>query len=323
VTLSTWSAEWLEAVRPSLKPKTVASYESLLRSRIVPKLGGRQLASLVPSDIQRWIGAMHGDGISASRMRQAVVILRQLLDAAVRDGMVARNATRGVKLPKIEQREATYLEPAVVERIASTMPEPYDLLTRVLGTVGLRWGESVALCRRHVDLLRRRLSVEQSLAEVSGRFVFGPTKSHAVRAVPLSPRLTSALGAHLEARTPSRPDALVFTGPKGGPLRYRYMYMKLWRPSLQMLGLPAVGVHVLRHSAAAGLIQAGASPKAVQSIMGHRSAGFSLTVYAHLFDTDLDALAARLDEASSLETDAASPRPGDIVSLDAGRRKRL
>jgi hypothetical protein len=139
VTLSTWSAEWLEAVRPSLKPKTVASYESLLRSRIVPKLGGRQLASLVPSDIQRWIGAMHGDGISASRMRQAVVILRQLLDAAVRDGMVARNATRGVKLPKIEQREATYLEPAVVERIASTMPEPYDLLTRVLGTVGLRW----------------------------------------------------------------------------------------------------------------------------------------------------------------------------------------
>jgi integrase len=43
------------------------------------------------------------------------------------------------------------------------------------------------------------------------------------------------------------------------------------------------------------MIAAGASPKAVQSIMGHRSAAFTLTVYGHLFDADLDDLAARLD----------------------------
>lgn len=43
--------------------------------------------------------------------------------------------------------------------------------------------------------------------------------------------------------------------------------------------------------------RAGASPKAVQSIMGHRSAAFTLTVYGHLFDEDLDALAKRMDNA--------------------------
>ncbi len=43
------------------------------------------------------------------------------------------------------------------------------------------------------------------------------------------------------------------------------------------------------------MIQAGASPKAVQQILGHRSAGFTLSVYGHLFDADLDDLAARLD----------------------------
>jgi len=58
--------------------------------------------------------------------------------------------------------------------------------------------------------------------------------------------------------------------------------------------LPPCGVHVLRHSAAAALIGSGASPKAVQSILGHRSAAFSLTVYGHLFETDLDDVAARL-----------------------------
>jgi len=71
------------------------------------------------------------------------------------------------------------------------------------------------------------------------------------------------------------------------------------RPALEVLGLPAFGVHVLRHSAAARLIQAGASHKTLQTVLGHRSAAFSLTVYGHLFDSDLDALAERLDERNA------------------------
>lgn len=59
---------------------------------------------------------------------------------------------------------------------------------------------------------------------------------------------------------------------------------------------PAVGVHVLRHSAAARVIGAGGSAKTLQAVLGHRSAAFSLTVYGHLFDADLDALADRLDK---------------------------
>jgi hypothetical protein len=43
------------------------------------------------------------------------------------------------------------------------------------------------------------------------------------------------------------------------------------------------------------MIQAGASPKAVQAILGHRSAAFTLSDHGHLFDADLDELAARLD----------------------------
>ena len=39
------------------------------------------------------------------------------------------------------------------------------------------------------------------------------------------------------------------------------------------------------------MIGAGTSPKAVQVVLGHRSAAFTLTVYGHLFDADLDDLA--------------------------------
>jgi site-specific recombinase XerC len=46
-------------------------------------------------------------------------------------------------------------------------------------------------------------------------------------------------------------------------------------------------------------VPAGANVKAVQRMLGHASAAMTLDVYADLFDADLDALAARLDESVS------------------------
>jgi integrase len=86
---------------------------------------------------------------------------------------------------------------------------------------------------------------------------------------------------------------------KCAPLRYSNFRTEVWRPTLERLKLPAVGLHVLRHSAAARLIGAGASAKAVHMILGHGSAAFTLTVYGHLFDADLDALADALDVSAA------------------------
>lgn len=262
-TLAAWSKKWLETVRPTLKPATAAGYESLLRSRILPALGDYAIADLRASDVQGFVGSMQRDGLSASRIRHSLVVVRSMLDAAVRDRMLAVNPCHGVKAPKLHRREAPYFEPAVVDRIVAATPAPYDFLVRVLGVGGLRFGEAVALRRSSVDLMRRRLLIEESLAEVGGRFVFGPPKSHAVRAVPLSESFAAAFESYLEAHVAPEADALVFTGPKGGPLRYRYAHGSLWRPTLAALGLPAVGLHALRHSAGARMSSAGATPKAI------------------------------------------------------------
>ncbi len=296
VALKEWSEKWAAGL--TVKPKTKSGYESLLRSRILPVFGKRRLAEIRRSDIQEWIASMLAEGLSAGRARQAVIVLRLMLDAAVDDRLIARNPADRIKLPKIPHKEAEYFDPDAADRIVGAVPEDYRLLFRILAILGLRYGEAAALRRRHVDFLRRRLRVEESLAEVSGELIFGPTKSHAERALPIPPSLMTELEQHLE-EIDADPETLLFTGEKGGPLRYRYAYMDIWRPVLKELGMPTVGMHALRHSAAARMISAGASPKAVQSIMGHRSAAFTLTVYGHLFDEDLDALAKRIDGQSA------------------------
>lgn len=316
ILLSKWAKDWLESLRPDpgtgegpIKPKTFASYESLLRSRVLPTFGRRQLGSLRPSDVQAWVNKMQAEGLSRSRIRQAHVVLKTMLDRAERDLMIGRNPARMVKPPALRHEEAAYFEPDVVDRIADSTTEPYDVFIRVLGVLGLRFGEAAALRRRHIDVLRRRLHIEESLAEVGGRFMFGRTKSHATRSVPLSPALAEELERRLDD-VGEDPDALLFPGPKGGLLRYRYLYMRLWRPVLDHLKLPAVGLHTLRHSAAARMIAAGAQPKMIQKVMGHRSVAFTLTVYGHIFDDDLDDLAARLDGS----------RVQGVTSLDDRRK---
>jgi integrase len=193
-----------------------------------------------------------------------------------------------------KQSEAPYFDPQTVEAIAKAVGAPYDLLVSVLGTCGLRWGEVAALRCRRVDMLRHRLLVEESLAEVSGQLIFGSTKSNAHRSVPVPKTLMKRVAAALEGKGP---DELVFTSPQGGPLRYRNFLGRVWHPNLKRLGLSVVGIHTLRHSPAARIVAAGGSAKTLQVVLGHRSADFSLTTYAHLFDADLDDLAERLERS--------------------------
>ena len=57
------------------------------------------------------------------------------------------------------------------------------------------------------------------------------------------------------------------------------------------------------------MIRAGASPKTVQTVMGHSSAAFTLDVYGHIFEDDLD------DLAENLEQNAYWPRTEKVRPL--------
>src|SRR5438105_5423864 len=98
--LEEWLPKWLATVRPALKPSTAAGYASLIRSRIIPGLGGARIGALRPSDVQAWVSAMQADGLSTSRTRKAHVVLAAALDAAVADSLIPRNPARGVRLPR-------------------------------------------------------------------------------------------------------------------------------------------------------------------------------------------------------------------------------
>ena len=53
-------------------------------------------------------------------------------------------------------------------------------------------------------------------------------------------------------------------------------------------GVPVLTCHDLRHTAASIAVHSGANVKALQRMLGHKSAAMTLDRYADLFDKDLD-----------------------------------
>ena len=165
-----------------------------------------------------------------------------------------------------------------------------------------------ALRVKDLDMLRRRVSVDQAVTEAGPELVYGTPKNHSRRSVPFPSFLSNLLAAHCVGQ---RPDEFVFTAPAGGALRNRNWRRRSFNPAMAKLleeypDLTRLTPHDLRHTAASLAISAGANVKAVQEMLGHASAAMTLDVYADLFDDDLDAVGEALSQAG--EAAAASPR---------------
>jgi integrase len=326
VSLAEWADHWL-GTTVHLKPKTRAGYESLLRAHVLPAFGRAPLGGIEPVQVRRWVASLVERGMSPSRIRQAYQLLSAMLKAAVQSGYLPRTPCVGVNLPRAPRREMHFLSAAQVAEITEAVPSPHGLLIYVLAYGGLRWGEAAALRRGRCHLLRSRLEVVESVAEVGGRLHLGETKTYQRRTVVIPAFLRDLLAEHLASQVNEGPDSFVFTGPAGGLLRNSNFRRRIWQPAVRALGLPSnLRIHDLRHTCAALLIAQGAHPKAIQAQLGHSSIQVTLDLYGHLFPDDMDRLATQLDaahEAVSGQT-AASVRPGsgaEVVEFPVGRRK--
>jgi integrase len=81
-------------------------------------------------------------------------------------------------------------------------------------------------------------------------------------------------------------------------------------------------VHDLRHTAASFAIASGASVKAVQRQLGHRSATVTLDRYAHLWPDELDALVDGLERLRTLApVDPLRTPQADAAVIALGSRR--
>lgn len=299
MTVGELHAQWEPVQASTVKPKTAYGRAGVWRRDVAPVWASRPAASVRRSHVAQWVAEMVKAGAGASRVGQAVEVLRLVLGHGVDARVLVANPAAGVKLPKAQPARRVYLTVSQVETVAGAVediagPGP-GTLVRVAAYTGLRWGELTGLRVEDVDLVRRRLHVRQAVSAVGGRLVVGTPKTHEQRAVPLPGALVEEVAGLVEGRAAG---ALVFGTARGTPLSASNWRQRVWLPALEDVAgaVPdGVRVHDLRHTAASLAISAGANVKAVQAMLGHASAVMTLDTYADLFPDDLDAVATAVD----------------------------
>jgi integrase len=318
--------QWLTS-KLNLKPTTRARYENALSVHVLPRWAGIPLASVEHGAVRAWLGELAAAGQSGASVRKIHGVLSAILDLAVRDKRIPANPSNGVSLPRVNSRRRRYLTAEEVELLVAEASRPpvtrvdselanayraYGLAVLVLAYCGLRWSELAALRAEHVDLLRRRLNISEAVTEINGgALAWGTPKSHEARSVPLPRFLVDDLAAHLADR--AKRD-LLFTTVNGDVLRNRNARRSWFDRAAAAIGQTGFTPHELRHTAASLAVSSGANVKAVQRMLGHASAAMTLDIYADLFDSDLDAVADRLDDTRAAAVGRAKAG-GKLITL--------
>jgi len=302
ITVADVARQWLGSSSATVKATTMAKRQSAWSFRVQPRWGAVAIGDVRPPAIKVWVAELHAQGVGAASIESALDVLRGVLGSAVDDRALVVNPAAGVKPPRRRLSRRGYLTIPQVEAVAieaAMQRTEYGTVVGFLAYTGLRWGEMAALRVENFDMLRRRINVSEAVAEVRGKLVWGSPKDDERRSVPFPTFLAEPLAGLMAGKGRNE---LVFTGPKGAVLAVSRFRPRVFAPAVQRAQkvdptFPTITPHDLRHTAASLAVSSGANVKAVQTKLGHASAVLTLDTYSDLFPDDLDAVAARLDEA--------------------------
>ena len=273
VPFGAYAERWIKE-RPSLRPRTVELYRWLLRKHLEPQLGPVKLGDLSTALIREWRSNLLEAGVSQSIAAKAYRLLRAILNTAVQeDGIIARNPCRVRGADRENAAQRPVLTVAQVFQLADAMRyRRHRVMILVTAFATLRWGEVTALRRCDVAPDGSWVRVSFAHTEVVGRgIVVGPPKSRAgVRTIAVPTAIRGEIVKHLMTYVDSGPDALLFTGPKGGALRRAHFNnLTRWVETVTKLGAPGLHFHDLRHTGNLFAAQTGATTADLMARMGH------------------------------------------------------
>jgi integrase len=335
--LSRYVALYLKDNRDGLEPKTLRSYEQLLKGHVLPfrvdghTLGATKICQIRRRHLKALITAKKTAGYARDTVRLIRAAISTVLTEAVDDELIAANpalrlmAKSGGKeerirkselVDKVRAMDSSTLQ-AFLQAARSfsadkskkghgwrkgTHAPIYGALFVTLAKTGLRPSEAVALLP--FDLKFNQGVIRVSKAINDDGEPRGWTKTGLNRNVEITPELAAELRAHMATvRTYfeklERPvPPMLFPSTIGSYLEIRNV-RRLFTKICTMGGIHGFTLYDLRHSYASLMLMRGADPRYVQQQLGHESLSTTYRYYAHWIPKDARASYANLIELKS------------------------
>ncbi len=303
-------------VKSGIRQTTFDTYLKLYNRYIGPNIGTISLKELSYSKVVMFYKSLiENRGLGISIVSNINIVLSMILNVAVKDGVLQTNPCTGAikELNRKysgtvkEVKALTGAEQAAFEEFLSR-PGTYHCLCplfTVMLYTGIRVGELCALRWEDVDFEKNVIHINHTLVydgTSSSEMTLNPPKTKtSERCIPMNAKVREALleekkhqescGIRCKVRVSGYKD-FVFLDGNGDLYHLKKLNHKLDRISIAidkeikskgsvngLTGFPHVHNHMLRHTFATRMREAGADIKATADIMGHHEVGITLNTY--------------------------------------------
>ena len=291
--LGTWLDIWLRDYTGNLKPATFSAYEQHVRVHIKPVLGEVRLTQLSPHMVQSLYNSLLNERrLSAKSVKNIHGVFHHAMEQAKRLGYLRINPLDAVVLPRVEKKQIhTIADDHMTAFLQAIRGDPFELVLFVTVFTGLRQGEVLGLTWDCVDFDNQSILVNKQHNRVKGdaEFRFSSLKNDKIRVITAAAGVMEALKRQKELQNQwanaagciwNNEENLVFTTQTGRYIHNTTLYRN-YKRIMKKIGLEELRFHDLRHTYAVNSLRAGDDIKTVQENLGHATASFTLSTYAH------------------------------------------
>jgi integrase len=274
-----WSVEYAHW-RAAEYPRSYYRVEQALRCHLIPHFGATPLLAIRRDQIEAYKANRRAAGITAGTLIKELRILQAVLNAAVAFERIPHNPIAHIRHPQdLVSRPPRWYTAAELAALyaAELQPQPcaapeaaelhrrYRWTWQLMAHTGARRGEAMHIAWAHIGADEIRIISEPD----------APTKSGKWRVVPKSRGAAEALDAlAAPAAAPWSDPALIL--PRIRPESISRAFAR----TAERANIGG-GIHSLRHTFCAKLVQAGRPLREVQQLAGHASIT-TTERYAHL-----------------------------------------
>ena len=279
---------WLAAHKERWKVSTFVKYQSIIEKHIKPFLGTYRLIQLNSNLLSRFSYELsYTKKLSVKTTRDVLTLLHQLLAAA---GMGTGSLADTIIYPKGNYQQLRILTAEEYQKFTSFLMQDTDIykfsMLLALHT-GLRIGEICGLKWKHLSVEAGVLYVRYTVQRIknpnhsdsSPKTVLhlgSPKTPCSIREIPLTENMKQLCIAFQN----DDPETFVLNGSRTKLPEPRTLQRRLTTYS-NILMIPDLHFHTLRHTFATRCIEVGCDVKALSELLGHSSIAMTMNRYVH------------------------------------------
>ena len=326
LTLSGFISMWLEEKKKTIQNKTLLSYKSLLKGRVVAAMGNIKLSQIRPTHLMSFYDNLQEDGMrddgKDGKLSNNTILhyhraLFTMFSDAVMWGLIKENPCSKVRPPKVTKIEMNTLDESQVSLFLDALEtESIKSQTIIILSLmtGCRRGELAGLQWKHIDMKNNIITIQQAVSYTpdTGTIIKPPKNKSSVRKVAIDYGTVELLKQYRKywleekvkvgdqwqkkSREAAENNSEVWIDPEylfttwNGYIIHPDTLTKKFKKFIKRHNLENIRLHDLRHTAATILIHSGLNIRAIAGRLGHANPSTTLNIYSHaLLSTDRQA----------------------------------